>query len=160
MMRTNNSLEPTRVTIIEDNIIYLTGLPLIFREFSEQLFEESFFGAFGKVQKITFGNNYNQKWDKISARNEASNSSNYVLDMFVSYSNELEAIMAILNMNNLKINDSVIRVQKAKNQFCRQFKKNLPCFNSNCQYVHSFENITIYDKENQKKIQMGTFYLI
>ena len=81
--------------------------------------------------------------------NEENNKKAY--SAYITYSNELEAALAILCIDSLLIEGKIIRTFFGTTKYCNYFLNNELCPNSvNCTFLHNFnnDNNIIIDKNN------------
>ena len=123
--------------IINTNLIHVHGLPN--NLMSKDILKSSeYFGQYGKIIKIVIS----QKKDPENKRKTYS--------AYITYSNKIEASLAILCVDSLMIQGKIIRAFFGTNKYCCYFLNNSRCPNlQNCIFLHKIEtNRDIIIKSN------------
>jgi CCR4-NOT transcription complex subunit 4 len=117
----------TNYRIIQKNLVYVIGLSEKLTN-KELLGKYDYFGQYGQILKIIVNKHKayygeNQKKPSYSA--------------YISYSSPSEAASAILAIDSVTVDDSLIRASFGTTKYCTFFLKNLDCPNKECLYMHS-----------------------
>lgn len=113
--------------IIQKNLVYVIGLSEKLTN-KELLGKNDYFGQYGQIVKIIVNKHKayyadNQKKPSYSA--------------YISYSSPSEAASAILAIDSVTVDESLIRASFGTTKYCTFFLKNLDCPNKECLYMHS-----------------------
>ena len=113
--------------IINTNLIHVHGLPN--NLMSKDILKSSeYFGQYGKIIKIVIS----QKKDPENKRKTYS--------AYITYSNKIEASLAILCVDSLMIQGKIIRAFFGTNKYCFYFLNNSKCPNlQKCIFLHKIE---------------------
>ena len=121
----------SQIRIIKKNLIHIHGIPKSIAIIS-LLKTDKYLGQYGKIVRFII------KY-KI---NEENNKKAY--SAYITYSNELEAALAILCIDSLLIEGKIIRAFFGTTKYCNHFLKENICPNiGNCIYLHQ----SITDKD-------------
>ena len=131
----------SRLRIIKKNLIHIHGIPKSIAIIN-LLKSEEYLGQYGTIIKfiMKYKINDDTKQKAYSA--------------YITYSNELEASIAILCIDCLLIEGKIVRAFFGTTNYCNHFLKNGICPNSdNCMYLHDFnddknKNIIIDKNDN------------
>ena len=140
----NYQLPSSNVRIICKRILYLIGIPYEIAN-EETLIKKEYLGQYGSIHKIIVNKNGYMK-------NE-SNSPTY--SCYITYSNELEASLALLSLNNSTLFNHKLNACYGTNKYCNSFIKGIECNNKDCFYLHELanKNDIISKNDTQMKIQ-------
>jgi len=122
--------ELLKVRILQRNLVYVIGLaPKIAKNDILDKFE--YFRQYGKIQKIIVNKNnvYNST---------AINGPSY--SAYITFSNDFEASIAILAVDQFDIFDRTIRASYGTTKYCTFFLRDQACPNPDCLYLHRAAN--------------------
>jgi len=122
--------ELLKVRILQRNLVYVIGLaPKIAKNDILDKFE--YFKQYGKIQKIIVNKNnvYNST---------AINGPSY--SAYITFSNDFEASVAILAVDQFDIFDRTIRASYGTTKYCTFFLRDQSCPNPDCLYLHRAAN--------------------
>jgi len=125
-----NLTELLKVRILQRNLVYVIGLaPRIAK--NETLGSFEYFGQYGKITKIIVNKN--------NAYNPTSiNGPSY--SAYLTFSNDIEASIAILAVDQYEIYDRTIRASYGTTKYCTFFLRDQACPNPECLYLHRVGN--------------------
>lgn len=101
-----------KVRITQKNLIYVIGLPLSFLQLRSELSSESFFGSFGKVEKVFL--------NQITYLN-AEMIPQQLCGAHVTYADNVSASTAIMAIDKMRINDYIVQADFGLNKYCQNF---------------------------------------
>jgi len=120
-----------KIRIINTNLIHVQGLPKYLAK-NNILKSPEYFGQYGAIKNLIIST-------KTNPDNKRKSYSAYI-----TYSNKIEASLAILCVDSLMIKGKIIRVFFGTNKYCNYFLKNEICQNDNeCPFLHHYSS----DKE-------------
>jgi len=90
--------------------------------------KQEYFGQYGTILKVVVNKNkaYNP---------DGPNGPSY--SAYISYSTHSEAAIAILSIDNIEIDDHIMRASFGTTKYCTFFLKNSECPNKDCLYLHA-----------------------
>ena len=140
----NYQYQPSNIRVISKKILYLIGIPYEIAN-EETLIKKEYLGQYGSIHKIIVNKNGYLK-------NE-SNSPTY--SSYITYSNEIEASLALLTLNNSTLFDHKLNACYGTNKYCNSFLKGVECNNKDCFYLHEYanKNDIIMKNDTQMKLQ-------
>ena len=140
----NFKLQSSNIRVICKNILYLIGIPYEIAN-EDTLLKKEYLGQYGSIHKIIVNKNGYLK-------NE-SNSPTY--SSYITYSNEVEASLALLTLNNSTLFDHKLNACYGTNKYCNSFLKGVECNNKDCFYLHEYanKNDIIMKNDTQMKMQ-------
>ena len=140
----NYQYQPSNIRVISKKILYLIGIPYEIAN-EETLIKKEYLGQYGSIHKIIVNKNGYLK-------NE-SNSPTY--SSYITYSNEVEASLALLTLNNSTLFDHKLNACYGTNKYCNSFLKGVECNNKDCFYLHEYanKNDIIMKNDTQMKVQ-------
>ena len=140
----NYQYQPSNIRVISKKILYLIGIPYEIAN-EETLIKKEYLGQYGSIHKIIVNKNGYMK-------NE-SNSPTY--SSYITYSNEVEASLALLTLNNSTLFDHKLNACYGTNKYCNSFLKGVECNNKDCFYLHEYanKNDIIMKNDTQMKMQ-------
>ena len=140
----NYQYQPSNIRVICKQILYLIGIPYEIAN-EEILIKKEYLGQYGSIHKIIVNKNGYLK-------NE-SNSPTY--SSYITYSNEVEASLALLALNNSTLFDHKLNACYGTNKYCNSFLKGVECNNKDCFYLHEYanKNDIIMKNDTQMKAQ-------
>lgn len=136
--------QPSNIRVISKKILYLIGIPYEIAN-EDTLIKKEYLGQYGSIHKIIVNKNGYLK-------NE-SNSPTY--SCYITYSNEVEASLALLTLNNSNLFDHKLNACYGTNKYCNSFLKGVECNNKDCFYLHEYanKNDIIMKNDTQMKMQ-------
>ena len=140
----NYQYQPSNIRVICKKILYLIGIPYEIAN-EETLIKKEYLGQYGSIHKIIVNKNGYLK-------NE-SNSPTY--SSYITYSNEVEASLALLTLNNSTLFEHKLNACYGTNKYCNSFLKGVECNNKDCFYLHEYanKNDIIMKNDTQMKAQ-------
>ena len=135
---------PTNIRVICKKILYLIGIPYEIAN-EETLMKKEYLGQYGSIHKIIVNKNGYMK-----------NESNFpTYSSYITYSNEIEASLALLSLNNAIHFNHKLNACYGTNKYCNSFLKGIECNNKDCFYLHEIanENDIIIKNDSQMKVQ-------
>ena len=117
--------QPSNVRVINKKIVYIIGIPYEIAT-EETLSKKEYLGQYGTIHKIIVNRNGYIK-------NE-SNIPTY--SSYVTYSNEIEASLALLSLNNSTVFNHKLNACYGTNKYCNSFLKGIECNNKDCLFLH------------------------
>ena len=140
----NLHFQLSNVRVICKKILYLIGIPYEIAD-EEILIKKEYLGQYGSIHKIIVNKNGYMK-----------NESNFpTYSSYITYSNEIEASLALLALNNSTIFNHKLNACYGTNKYCNSFLKGIECNNRDCFYLHEYanKNDIIMKNDTQMKIQ-------
>ena len=128
----------SQLRIIKKNLIHIHGIPKSIAIIN-LLKTEPYLGQYGKIIRFIMKYKVNQENNK------------KFYSAYITYSNELEAALAILYIDSLLIEGKIIRAFFGTTKYCNYFLNNTKCPNlDNCTYLHQFisDNDIIIDNND------------
>jgi CCR4-NOT transcription complex subunit 4 len=110
--------------VLQKNLVFVVGLPNRISE-AETLKKHEYFGKFGKILKVVI----NQSTSYIGTQGPSASA-------YVTYSRCEDALRAILAVNNVIIDNRVLKASLGTTKYCSNFMKNQPCPKTDCMYLH------------------------
>ena len=127
-LKKNQPEHPKQLRILKKNLIHIQGLPKMFAIIN-LLKSEEYFGQYGTIEKFIIKYKIGQDNNKKA------------YSAYVTYSNELEAALAILCLDSLLIQGKIIRAFFGTTKYCINFLNNEKCPNlDRCIYLHQYIN--------------------
>ena len=127
-----------QLRIIKKNVIHIHNIPESMA-IIDLLESKAYLGQYGKIIKLIV----------IYKANQENNKEEY--SAYITYSNELEAALALLCVNSLIFEGKIIRASFGTTKYCYCFLNNKICHKSNkCNFLHHFINDKniIFDNNN------------
>ena len=110
--------------VVDHDLILLTGLSD--KMASEALLgRHEFLGQYGAIRKISINR------DKLGGRDKGE-----YIQIYVTFTNELCASLAILALDGLEWEGRALRATFGTNKYCPSFLRGYACGNSDCLYLH------------------------
>ena len=120
--------QSSNIRIICKKILYLIGIPYEIAN-EETLIKKEYLGQYGSIHKIIVNKNGYLK-----------NESNFpTYSSYITYSNEVEASLALLSLNNSTLFNHKLNACYGTNKYCNSFLKGVECNNKDCFYLHEFQ---------------------
>ena len=114
----------SKIRIIKKNLVHAHGFPSNLANI-EKLSQVEYFGQYGNIKKILLS----------SKTNTGTNKKTF--SIYVTYSNEVEASLAILAVDSLLIEGKLIRAFFGTTKYCNYFLNNNRCPNEEkCMFLH------------------------
>lgn len=114
--------------ILQKNVVYVIGLTNKLAQ-KDILQNQKYFGQYGNITKIL--TNKPKTFVKSSlASNDNCNSS------YIYYSKASEAAMAILAVDNFKVDNTYLKTSFGRTKYCSNYLKGVDCVNKDCFYLH------------------------
>ena len=127
-LKKNKLQQPQQLRILKKNLIHIHGIPKTFA-LIDLLKSEEYLGQYGTIIKFTIKYKINQ------------DNNNKAYSAYVTYSNELEAALAILCVDSLLIQGKIIRAFFGTTKYCTYFLNNDKCPNlDKCIFLHQYIN--------------------
>ena len=136
--------QSSNIRVICKKILYLIGIPYEIAN-EETLIKKEYLGQYGSIQKIIVNKNGYLK-----------NESNFpTYSSYITYSNEIEASLALLSLNNSTLFNHKLNACYGTNKYCNSFIKGIECNNKDCFYLHETanENDVVVKNDTQMKAQ-------
>ena len=128
----------SKIRIIQKNLVHFQNFPDFLLN-KDILSSKEYFGKFGKILKIVIVS----KEDEITKKKQNS--------AYITFSNNKEAAMSILNFDSILIGENLVRAFFGTSKYCIHFLNNLECFNKEkCMFVHQLANENDYLGVNSK----------
>ena len=113
----------SEIRIIKRNLIHVQGLPKSLA-ITEVLKSDDYFGQYGTITHAMIKYKLNHENNK------------KLYSAYITYSNEIEAALAVLCVDSLLINGKIIRVFFGTTKYCINFLNNIKCPNLVCFYIN------------------------
>ena len=128
----------SKLRIIQKNLVHFQNFPDFLLN-KDILSSKEYFGKFGKILKIVVVS----KEDEITKKKQNS--------AYITFSNNKEAALAILNFDSILIGENLVRAFFGTSKYCIHFLNNLECYNKEkCMFVHQLANENDYLDVNSK----------
>jgi len=112
--------------ILQKNVVYVIGLSYKLAN-REILQKKEYFGQYGSISKILTN----------KTKGLAQNSTNEnCYSSYIYFTNSIEASLAILAVDNFKIENHYLKTSFGRTKYCSYFSRNLDCLNKDCFYLH------------------------
>ena len=123
----NDINELSKSRIITNNLVYIIGLSENISS-REILLKNEYLGQYGTIKKLVINK---KKAYNLNNRYGPSYSA------YVTYSEPYEASIAILVLDNILIDNHLIRASFGTTKYCQYFLKGKECTNKDCLYLLS-----------------------
>ncbi|XP_060534137.1 uncharacterized protein LOC132706675 isoform X2 [Cylas formicarius] len=123
------------VRVVQRNLVFVVGLPPRLAE-AEILKRHEYFGKFGKIHKVVI----NQSTSYAGSQGPSASA-------YVTYMKSDDALRAIQAVNNVTIDNRVIKSSLGTTKYCSHFMKNQPCPKPDCMYLHEYDPEASFTKE-------------
>ncbi|KAI6233943.1 hypothetical protein M3Y99_00864300 [Aphelenchoides fujianensis] len=110
--------------VLQKNLVYVVGLSHKLAD-AESLKKPDYFGRFGKILKVVIGS---------SASTNGSGQTS--VTAYVTYAREEDALRAIAAVNNVVLDNRVLRVSLGTTKYCSTFLRGQVCTKTECMYLH------------------------
>lgn len=112
--------------ILQKNVVYVIGLSYKLAN-KEILQKQEYFGQYGNITKVL-----TNKTKGLAQNSYYEN----CYSSYIYYSNPVEASLAILAVDNFKIENHYLKTSFGRTKYCSYFLRNLECLNKDCFYLH------------------------
>lgn len=112
--------------ILQKNVVYVIGLSYKLAN-KEILQKPEYFGQYGSIAKVL-----TNKTKGLGPNSYYEN----CYSSYIYYNNPNEAALAILAVDNFKIETHYLKTSFGRTKFCSYFLRNLKCLNKDCFYLH------------------------
>lgn len=114
--------------IITKNLVYVIGLSASIAN-RDLLMKKEYFGQYGSIVKMVVNRNkaYNQNSPKGPS-----------YSAYITYSKPYEASIAILSLDNVTVDDHLIRASFGTTKYCTFFLRHIECTNKECLFLHKW----------------------
>jgi CCR4-NOT transcription complex subunit 4 len=124
------------VRVVQKNLVFVVGLSHRLAD-AEILKKHEYFGKFGKITKVVI----NSSPSYAGAQTPSASA-------YVTYSKADEALKAIQTVNNVQIDNRVLKASLGTTKYCSHFLKGIQCPKSDCMYLHDLgEDNASFTKE-------------
>ncbi|CAG9772752.1 unnamed protein product [Ceutorhynchus assimilis] len=114
------------VRVVQRNLVFVVGLPPRLAD-PEILKRHEYFGKFGKIHKVVI----NQSTTYAGSQGPSASA-------YVTYLKSDDALRAIQAVNNVTIDNRVIKSSLGTTKYCSHFMKNQACPKQDCMYLHEY----------------------
>ena len=140
--------EMSQSRIITKTLVYVIGLSQNIAS-KETLSKYEYFGQYGKITKIVI--------NKKKAYNQ-NNPYGPSYSGYVTYSKPLEASLAILALDNIVVDNHLIRASFGTTKYCSFYLKNMECTNKDCLFLHKRASESDIIKREDLNVNKNIFY--
>ena len=120
------NIDQSKTRIITKNLVYVIGLSQNICK-KELLLKKEYFGQYGTIIKLVI--------NKKKAYN-LNNPNGPSYSAYVTYSKPNEASIAILALDNIRIDNHLIRASFGTTKYCQYYLKGEECNSKDCLYLH------------------------
>ncbi|EAT38689.1 AAEL009437-PA, partial [Aedes aegypti] len=113
------------VRVVQKNLVFVVGLPPRLAD-PEILKKHEYFGKYGKIHKVVI--NPSTTYAGVQQGPSAS--------AYVTYINNNDALKAIQSVNNIMLDNRLIKTSLGTTKYCSHFMKNQTCPKPDCMYLH------------------------
>jgi hypothetical protein len=114
--------------ILQKNVVYVIGLTNKLAQ-KDILQNQKYFGQYGTITKIL--TNKPKTFVKSSLASVDNCNSSYIY-----YSKPSEAAIAILAVDNFKVDNTYLKTSFGRTKYCSNYLKGIDCINKDCFYLH------------------------
>lgn len=114
------------VRVVQRNLVFVVGLPPRLAD-AEILKRHEYFGKFGKIHKVVI----NQSTSYAGSQGPSASA-------YVTYMKSDDALRAIEAVNNVTIDNRIIKSSLGTTKYCSHFMKNQSCPKPDCMYLHEY----------------------
>lgn len=126
--------------VVQKNLVFVVGLSQRLAD-AEVLKKIEYFGRFGKIVKVVINSSPSY------AGTQTPSASAYL-----TYSKPDEALRAIQTVNNVQIDNRVLKTSLGTTKYCSHFLKGIQCPKSDCMYLHDLgEEAASFTKEQMSQ---------
>ena len=120
------SMSLRKIRIVKTNLIHVQGFPKSLAK-DDILKSPEYFGQYGTIESLILSEKTNPDTNRKS------------YSAYITYSNKIEASLAVLCVDSLMIKGKIIRVFFGTTKYCDYFLNNIRCPNSDkCFFLHQF----------------------
>ncbi|XP_066251946.1 homeobox protein 5 isoform X2 [Euwallacea similis] len=123
------------VRVVQRNLVFVVGLPPRLAD-PEILKRHEYFGKFGKIHKVVI----NQSTSYAGSQGPSASA-------YVTYLKSDDALRAIQAVNNVTIDNRVIKSSLGTTKYCSHFMKNQSCPKPDCMYLHEYDPEASFTRE-------------
>ena len=128
------------VRVVQKNLVFVVGLPPRLAE-AEILKKHEYFGKYGKIHKVVI--NPSTTYAGVQGPSASA---------YVTYVNNNDALRAIQSVNNIMIDNRLIKTSLGTTKYCSHFMKNQTCPKPDCMYLHELgDSEASFTKEVSQK---------
>lgn len=137
---TENRRHLSDVRVVQKNLVFVVGLSHRLAD-AEILRKTEYFGKFGKITKVVI----NSSPSYAGAQTPSASA-------YVTYSKADEALKAIQTVNNVQIDNRVLKASLGTTKYCSHFLKGIQCPKVDCMYLHDLgEDNASFTKEQMSQ---------
>lgn len=114
--------------IVQKNVVYVIGLTNKLAQ-KEILQTQKYFGQYGNITKVLTNKPKSYVKSSISSYDNCNSS-------YIYYSKPNEAALAILAVDNFKLENSYLKTSFGRTKYCSNYLKGIDCLNKECFYLH------------------------
>ena len=126
IQKKQESIDQSKTRIITKNLVYVIGLSQNICK-RELLLKKEYFGQYGTIIKLVI--------NKKKAYN-VNNPNGPSYSAYITYSKPNEASIAILALDNIRIDNHLIRASFGTTKYCQYYLKGEECNSKDCLYLH------------------------
>ena len=119
------------VRIIQKNLVYLIGLSKSLISLDNKLKNYEYLGQYGNIEKFVI--------NKLKTYN-STNPNGPSYSCHITFSNSSESSLCILALDNMIIDNHIIKASYGTTKYCLNYLKNNVCHNKYCLYLHERAN--------------------
>jgi len=119
------------VRIIQKNLVYLIGLSKSLISLDNKLKNYEYLGQYGQIEKFVI--------NKLKTYN-STNPNGPSYSCHITFSNSSESSLCILALDNMVIDNHIIKASYGTTKYCLNYLKNNICHNKYCLYLHERAN--------------------
>ena len=119
------------VRIIQKNLVYLIGLSKSLISLDNKLKNYEYLGQYGHIEKFVI--------NKLKTYN-STNPNGPSYSCHITFSNSSESSLCILALDNMIIDNHIIKASYGTTKYCLNYLKNNVCHNKYCLYLHERAN--------------------
>ena len=119
------------VRIIQKNLVYLIGLSKSLISLDNKLKNYEYLGQYGQIEKFVI--------NKLKTYN-STNPNGPSYSCHITFSNSSESSLCILALDNMIIDNHIIKASYGTTKYCLNYLKNNVCHNKYCLYLHERAN--------------------
>ena len=119
------------VRIIQKNLVYLIGLSKSLISLDNKLKNYEYLGQYGNIEKFVI--------NKLKTYN-STNPNGPSYSCHITFSNSSESSLCILALDNMIIDNHIIKASYGTTKYCLNYLKNNICHNKYCLYLHERAN--------------------
>ena len=144
----NDINELSKSRIITNNLVYIIGLSENISS-RDILLKNEYLGQYGTIKKLVINK---KKAYNLNNRYGPSYSA------YVTYSEPYEASIAILVLDNIQVDNHLIRASFGTTKYCQYFLKGKECTNKDCLYLHKKASDNNIIRREDLNVNKNIFY--